>query len=364
MTVPSPAPAPVTQAPTSEPELIPQVPVPPLDPVTYAPAPPQAPGHQAEPDSPAPDSGRPAPPSGYVEQETPPGGIPMLPPLFPPLPVVSPAGQAAPTAAALAPRDAFTPVSALTAELPVTPPAEPPPGRSGTKLIVAVISVVVVGIAVGAFFAYQSFSSRNQTSASSSIPTAEIIDPTGDPVPEPDPINTTMLDSEKTDPGKLTVPDAFTKKVTLAGATFTRVKTNITEDCPKAAAGKFARVLGSQECRRVLRATYVDSKRRYAVTTGIAVLPTRESAVEADKAKDLNSNLWFRSLPGNAGSGAERVHIAGGYAAGMVWGRYIVFSYATFSDGHTPTAKEKGLGKVSSAFRDQTAKVVERRVRN
>ncbi|MFC7645296.1 hypothetical protein ACFQX6_35165 [Streptosporangium lutulentum] len=100
----------------------------------------------------------------------------------------------------------------------------------------AVISVVVVGIAVGAFFAYQSFSSRNQTSASSSIPTAEIIDPTGDPVPEPDPINTTMLDSEKTDPGKLTVPDAFTKKVTLAGATFTRVKTNITEDCPKAAA--------------------------------------------------------------------------------------------------------------------------------
>ena len=114
----------------------------------------------------------------------------------------------------------------------------------------------------------------------------------------------------------------------------------------------------------MLRATYVDSKQKYAVTTGIAVLPTRESAIEADKAKNLNSNLWFRSLPGNAGSGAERVHIAGGYAAGMVWGRYIVFSYATFSDGHTPTAKEKSLGKVSGAFRDQTAKVVERRVKN
>ena len=87
------------------------------------------------------------------------------------------------------------------------------------------------------------------------------------------------------------------------------------------------------------------------MTTGIAVLPTRESAIEADKAKNLKDNLWFRSLPGNVGSGAERVHIAGGYAAGMVWGRYIVFSYATFSDGHTPTAKEKSLGKVSSAFR-------------
>ena len=112
----------------------------------------------------------------------------------------------------------------------------------------------------------------------------------------------------------------------------------------------------------MLRATYVDSKRRYAVTTGIAVLPTRESAVAADRAKNLESNLWFRGLPSAAGTGGERVHIAGGYAAGMVWGRYIVFSYATYSDGHTPTAREKALGRVSGAFRDQTAKVVERRV--
>lgn len=114
----------------------------------------------------------------------------------------------------------------------------------------------------------------------------------------------------------------------------------------------------------MLRATYVDDRKRYAVTTGIAVLPTRESAVEVDRAKNLNGNLWFRGLPGAPNSGAERVHIAGGYAAGLLWGRYIVFSYATFSDGHTPTAKEKALGRVSGAFRDETAKVVEHRPRH
>ncbi|MEV6863238.1 hypothetical protein AB0M44_19815 [Streptosporangium subroseum] len=363
-TVQSPMPAPITQAPTSEPELISQVPAPPLEPVTHAPASPQAPGHRRGSDFHAPDSGRPTPPPGAVDQETPPGGIPMLPPLFPPLPVAAPINQPAPASGVLVPRDAFTPASAVVPEPPASPPAEPARSRGNTALIAAVAAVVVIGIVTGAVFAYQSISAGDPTSASAPIPAPEIIDPAQDPAPEPEPINTTMLDSEKTDPGKLTVPDAFTKKVTLAGATFTRVKTNMTEDCRKAAAGKFARTLDSQDCRRVLRATYVDSKKKYAVTTGIAVLPTRESAIEADKAKDLNDNLWFRSLPGSAGSGAERVHIAGGYAAGMVWGRYIVFSYATFSDGHTPTAKEKSLGKVSSAFRDQTAKVVERRVRN
>lgn len=359
-TIQSPMPAPVTQAPTSEPELISQVPAPPLEPVTH----PQAPGHRPGSDFHNSDSGRPTPPPGAVDQETPPGGIPMLPPLFPPLPVAAPINQPAPASGVLVPRDAFTPASAVVPEPPTSPPAEPARSRSNTALIAAVAAVVVIGIATGAIFAYQSISAGDPTSASAPIPAPEIIDPAQNPAPEPEPVNTTMLDSEKTDPGKLTVPDAFTKKVTLAGATFTRVKTNMTEDCRKAAAGKFARTLDSQDCRRVLRATYVDGKKKYAVTTGIAVLPTRESAIEADKAKDLNDNLWFRSLPGNAGSGAERVHIAGGYAAGMVWGRYIVFSYATFSDGHTPTAKEKSLGKVSSAFRDQTAKVVERRVRN
>jgi len=279
----------------------------------------------------------------------------------------SPAGKPAafPESGPATTRGAFTPLSEFTPEPPPSPP-EPTRSRASTTLLAAVVAVVVVGIGTGAFFTYQSFNAEQSANATDPIPRSGTLDPTDDLdiTGEPEPINTTMLNSEKTDPGTVTVADAFGQKVSVAGTTFKRVKTDVTEQCQKAASGKFASTLRSQDCRRVLRATYVDSKRKYAVTTGIAVLPTRESAVAVDKAKKLDSNLWFRGLPSAAGTGGERVHIAGGYAAGMVWGRYIVFSYATFSDGHTPTAKEKSLGKVSGAFRDQTAKVVERRVTN
>ncbi|MEV4375697.1 hypothetical protein [Streptosporangium sp. NPDC049644] len=360
-----PMPAPVTQ-PVAHPVAIGP------EPISQAPLPDTeqtAPGRTAP--RPA-ASGPPAPLFTPAEQVTPPSGVPAVTPpfplpAFPPPPVTSSSASEPPASPSdpAATRGPFTPLSAFT---PEPPPAPPPPtrGRAGTTLLAAVVAVVVVGIGIGAFFAYQSFNAKQAANAADPILGPGKIDPTDklDITGEPEPINTTMLNSEKTDPGKMSVADAFVKKVSVAGTTFTRVKTNLTEQCQKAATGKFAATLRSQECRRVLRATYVDSKRRYAVTTGIAVLPTRESAVAADRAKDLERNLWFRGLPSAAGTGGERVHIAGGYAAGMVWGRYIVFSYATYSDGHTPTAKEKALGKISGAFRDQTAKVVERRVTN
>ena len=336
---------------------------------------PASPFEQATRDRTPPQAADPGPaaqPFSPSDQETPPGGIPVVTgaapsfPVLPPPPMTSsPASAALPEGGPATTRGAFTPLSEFTPE-PPPPPSAPARSRASTTLLAAVVAVVVVGIGTGAFFAYQSFSAKQSANATDPIPSSGTLDPTDDLdiTGEPEPINTTMLNSEKTDPGTMTVADAFGKKVSVAGTTFKRVKTNVTEQCQKAASGRFAGTLRTQECRRVLRATYVDSKRKYAVTTGIAVLPTRESAVAADRAKNLDSNLWFRGLPSAAGTGGERVHIAGGYAAGMVWGRYIVFSYATFSDGHTPTAKEKSLGKVSGAFRDQTAKVVERRVTN
>ncbi|MFC3984326.1 hypothetical protein [Streptosporangium jomthongense] len=305
-----------------------------------------------------------APPPEQGDHPTPPRGIPVVTaPLAAPAGNPPPGRPSAPRPPAEVERGPFTPPSAVVQEIPPLPTA-PPRKRVNTVLLAAVVAVVVGGTGTGAFFAYQSFNARRSASAETPAPTAPPVEPTDDPnaPPEPDPIKTEILNSEKTDPGKMTVADAFTKKVTLAGATFVRVKTEVTDKCDEAAAGRFANTLATQDCRQVLRATYVDSKRKYAVTTGIAVLPTLQSAVEVDRTKNLGSNLWFRGLPGGSGSGAERVGIAGGYAAGLVWGRYIVFSYATFSDGHTPTAKEKHLGKVSGAFRDETAKVIERRI--
>ncbi|HEX4816118.1 MAG TPA: hypothetical protein VFV66_25520 [Nonomuraea sp.] len=247
-------------------------------------------------------------------------------------------------------------------QLPPPPPV--PAGRSRRALLVTLGALALAGVATGGFFAFQAVNNP-------AVPTAAAPGPSASSPPAQEPETSaptdaaagSVLDSEATDPQKLSLSEAFPKKkVGAAGTTFTRVKASMETTCDKAATGAFADALKEQKCSRVLRATYVDGKRRYAVTTGIAVLPTKDAAAAADQAKNLGNNVWFRPLPGADGSGGDRVHIAGGYAAGLVWGRYIVFSYATHADGHTPTDKEKTLPKVSGAFRDQTSLVLERRV--
>ncbi|WP_143078714.1 hypothetical protein [Nonomuraea pusilla] len=246
-----------------------------------------------------------------------------------------------------------------------TPPPPPPPqGRSKRALLVTLGALALAGVATGGFFAYRNMSAPSATTAApqptDGTPTAEPTDAaSGAPTDAP---GASKLNSEETDPARMALSEAFPKKkVQAAGMTFTRVKTDTETRCEKAATGAFAGALREQKCDRVLRATYVDGKRRFAVTTGIAVLPSKEAAEAADGAKDLGRNVWFRPLPGASGSGGDRVHIAGGYGAGLLWGRYIVFSYATYADGHTPGAKDKALAKVSGAFRDQASAVLEHR---
>ncbi|MEU1727174.1 hypothetical protein [Nonomuraea sp. NPDC005692] len=248
----------------------------------------------------------------------------------------------------------------------IPPPPPPARGKSKRALLVTLGALALAGVATGGFFAYRALSTTPPTATTAGatpapptpLPTTELS--TSPPADVP---GASMLNSEETDPKKMSLTEAFPKKkVSAAGTTFTRVKTDTETSCDKAATGAFADALRERKCSRIIRATYVDSKRRYAVTTGIAVLPTKEDAVLTDQAKNLSRNVWFRALPGAEGSGGERVSIAGGYAAGLVWGRYIVFSYATHADGHTPDAKDKTLAKVSGAFRDQTSLVLERRV--
>ncbi|MEV0350255.1 hypothetical protein AB0H88_31130 [Nonomuraea sp. NPDC050680] len=252
-----------------------------------------------------------------------------------------------------------------------TPPATGQPGKpAGRKALFITLGVLALaGVATGGFFAYKSVSAPSSpaaTSAAKEPPTTAppaIVSPDASTTPVVP--ATSILNSEQTDPRKMSLSEAFPKKkIEAEGAVFSKVKTDMTASCEKAASGPFADALREQKCSRIVRATYVDTKRRYAVTTGIAVLPTKEAAMSADKAKNLGRNVWFRGLPSAAGTGGERVEIAGGYAAGLVWGRYIVFSYATYADGHTPGTKEKTLGKVSGAFRDQTSQALERRLTN
>ncbi|MFI7127692.1 hypothetical protein ACIBQ1_18475 [Nonomuraea sp. NPDC050153] len=313
----------------------------------------------------------PANPSAHPPE---PGDVPVWPPLsaseakLPDLPFPRDTwGQkpAAPLSRPSGGSPAFPPGAFKQAPFQTPPPPPAPPGKSKRALLVTLGALALAGVATGGFFAYQAVSSPTPTTAAATPPSAS-----GEPsaeapaaAPSDAPDGTSILNSEQTDPQKLSLSEAFPKKkVSAAGTTFTRVKAAIESSCDKAATGEFADALKEQKCGRVLRATYVDSKRRYAVTTGIAVLPDKDAAIIADQSKDLSHNVWFRPLPGAKGSGGERVNIAGGYAAGLLWGRYIVFSYATYADGHTPESKDKALPKVSGAFRDQTSLVLERRV--
>nr|WP_062337759.1 hypothetical protein [Herbidospora sakaeratensis] len=240
-------------------------------------------------------------------------------------------------------------------------PAKKKGGGAKKVLMAGGALVVIAAIGASAYLAYSGEESPSEEVAAPPVTDAPAA-PGGEADPAPT-VEAAMLDSETTDPRKLTLTEAFPDaKISVNGRTFKRVKVNITDDCASAAAGAFAQSLSENDCRRVLRATYVDGKKQYAVTTGIAVLPTKDAALAVDQTKNLGSNLWFRGLNGDPDSGADRVAISGGYAAGMVWGRYIVFSYATYADGHTPAEKEKDLGPVSGAFRDQTAEIIEKRV--
>jgi hypothetical protein len=166
---------------------------------------------------------------------------------------------------------------------------------------------------------------------------------------------------EKTDPKPLTITEVFpSSTLTLAGHKFTRAKTVINDHCSLAANGPFATELTREHCRRVVRATFVSADKKLAVTTGIAVMPTDAAARNAMKVQDPAHYEWFRGMKA---TGAPKIDHAGGFAASTLRGRYISYAYATYADGHKPAADDDTLKKVGAAFRDSTARPIQRRAK-
>jgi hypothetical protein len=167
---------------------------------------------------------------------------------------------------------------------------------------------------------------------------------------------------EKKDPKPLTVIEVFpTSKLTLAGHKFTRAKTVINDLCSLTANGPFAQELTREHCRRVVRATFVSDDKKIAVTAGIAVMPTDAAAKATLKVQDPAHYKWFRGMKA---TGAPKIDQAGGFAASTLRGRYIVYAYATYADGHKPAGDDKTLKTVGNAFRDSTARPIERRAKH
>jgi hypothetical protein len=167
---------------------------------------------------------------------------------------------------------------------------------------------------------------------------------------------------EKKDHRPLTTSEVFpSKNLTLAGHKFVLAKAVINDHCYLAANNPFAQELTREYCRRVVRATFVSDDKKLAVTTGIAVMPTDAAARAALKAQDPAHYKWFRGMEA---PGAPKIDQAGGFAASTLRGRYIIYAYATYADGHKPAANDNTLKTVGSAFRDSTARPIERRAKH
>ncbi|HEX6472557.1 MAG TPA: hypothetical protein VF069_25930 [Streptosporangiaceae bacterium] len=177
--------------------------------------------------------------------------------------------------------------------------------------------------------------------------------PRGNPAPS--------IDNEKTDRAPLRLTDVFpVRPLPLGGRVYKQDKTSVNHDCTLVARGAMAEALVRGHCRGVVRATYVDTKKRFAVTAGVVAMPTRRLALAVRKAGDPSRYEWFRGMPGTVAKGID---VAGGYAASTVRGRYIIYSYTTYLDGHDAGAGDTLLATVGRQFVSYAVRPIERRSR-
>ena len=203
------------------------------------------------------------------------------------------------------------------------PPGPPEPGRRRIPRKALVIGGIVAAaaiVAAGAVAALTPHGSPPSAARSTPAPTS---------TPQLENIN-----SVQTDPKPVTGKEIFPHaRVAEDGLRFVRVAEVVNSNCALAARGSFARALKADGCERVVRATYVDTRKRYAVTAGVAALPTNTAAQSADHKENFKTGAWFTGLNGRHGTGAQNLDRAAGYAYDVVEGRYVIYAFATAADG-------------------------------
>ncbi|WP_017610171.1 hypothetical protein [Nocardiopsis xinjiangensis] len=147
--------------------------------------------------------------------------------------------------------------------------------------------------------------------------------------------------NEDEDPDALDSETLFPESVSLStddyDGDFDRVAVDDVEDCAEGAHGEYGEVLSGNDCRQLVRASYLNEDDGHAVTVGVAAMPSEEEAGAALGEQDLVAAQWFAGLSGEEGSAAEGLDHAGGFGNSATWGRYVLFSLGT--DG---TAGEEG----------------------
>ncbi|WP_285694634.1 hypothetical protein [Actinomadura sp. NBRC 104412] len=240
-------------------------------------------------------------------------------------------------------------------------------GRRKALLIGGGVAVVALLIGAGGFVVANGGSdstTRRAGAAETSGPQvarngpAPSQSPSSTPTPPSEP---SVIDSVRTDPKPLALTEAFpTSRIVLAGRAYARDRSSVNHQCALVARGAMAKALTALRCSSVVRVTYLDRKRSLAVTSGIAVLPTKAAALKANTAGDPSRYEWFRGMPGKRAPDIDR---AGGYAASTVRGRYIVYAYATYANGKRPLPGDPMLKAVAEQFVGYALRPIDTRAR-
>ncbi|WP_026118666.1 hypothetical protein [Nocardiopsis salina] len=166
---------------------------------------------------------------------------------------------------------------------------------------------------------------------------------------------------EDDDPDPLDPEALFPESVSLGtedyDGDFARVAVDDTEQCADGAHGEYGEVLAGNDCRQLVRASYLNEDDGRAVTVGVAAMPSEEQAETVLEEQDLVAAQWFAGLAGDEGTPAEGLGHAGGFGNSATWGRYVLFSLGT--DGADGAEAEDGsedateLRSVSDGFLEE-----------
>jgi hypothetical protein len=228
----------------------------------------------------------------------------------------------------------------------------PPPGRRRrNRLLVAATVTAAAVLAVVAVFV-----TRHPGGQPGAAPRPV---PAGSRATDANPSSarsTRSVHSPQASPGQIATGQLFPHaQVTADGIRFRRVTPVLNQKCSAAARAAFAAALKSAGCQRVIRATFVDTASRYAVTAGVAELPSPAAASRADRSRKFGEDVWFVGLDGPAKSGATELSRSVGVGYDTVYGQYIVYALATNSDGRNPTGHAAQVQTLKALARSFTA---------
>jgi hypothetical protein len=224
----------------------------------------------------------------------------------------------------------------------VLPPIPPPPKRRTGLIIGIVVGALVLVLllcGVGGVFLLRSGSKPGPVAQSSSRPTASASaseSPGESASPSASPSQRVDITSRQTDPKPLTTAEVFPAPTIPAvdAAPYTIIKRDILTRCSGGAFGKVASLLTQGGCTQIVRATLLDSSKRYVATTGVANMPDEASAAKVQAVLRTSSNRatgFFSPLaaPGAGGYSDQQALVF----ISQVVGHYIVYYIAGKANG-------------------------------